>query len=336
MSEWKGPSHEASELQHTAGVIAAVVTVVVVAATLQIAQLESPVAEIMLVILAVAIALAWIRIMFDPHLVRTKHGMAYVYTRPAADGEPVRVLRQGGVFQSASYLGERCFEPVFAYHRAFDAMFETGRDVRHVLALGGGGFAWPKHALAEHPDLRVDVVEIDPAIVRAARRWFFVDELAAQVGAVEGSCVAGAAQGASASSGQAARLGIIVADARTYLERPGAPCYDAIVNDTFSGREPVRRLATAEAARACKDHLVPGGLYLANVVSQRDGADLAFLRDTVATLSQVFANVQIVPALDEGLAGEDNYLVVATDGTLSLADAVPFDDDFLGSVMHDG
>lgn len=336
MSEQRGSSYETPELQHTAGVIAAVVTVVVVAAALQIAQLESPVAEIMLVILAVVIALVWIRIMFDPHLVRTKRGMAYIYTRPTEDGEPVRVLRQGGVFQSATYLGERCFEPVFAYHRAFDALFEVGHDVRRVLALGGGGFAWPKHALTERSDLQVDVVEIDLAIVRAARRWFFVDELAAQAGAVEGSCVAGAAQGAVASPGRSAHLGIIVADARAYLERADTPRYDAIVNDTFSGREPVRRLATVEAARACKDHLVPGGLYLANVVSQRDGADLAFLCDTVATLSQAFANVQIVPALDEGLAGEDNYLVVATDGELSLAEAIPFDDDFLGSVMHDG
>ena len=336
MSEQRGSSYETPELQHTAGVIAAVVTVVVVAAALQIAQLESPVAEIMLVILAAVIALVWIRIMFDPHLVRTKRGMAYIYTRPTEDGEPVRVLRQGGVFQSATYLGEHCFEPVFAYHRAFDAMFEVGHDVRRVLALGGGGFAWPKHALTERPDLRIDVVEIDPAIVRAARRWFFVGELAAQAGAVEGSCVAGAAQGAVASPGRSAHLGIIVADARAYLERADTPRYDAIVNDTFSGREPVRRLATVEAARACKDHLVPGGLYLANVVSQRDGADLAFLCDTVATLSQVFANVQIVPALDEGLAGEDNYLVVATDGALALAEAIPFDDDFLGGVMHDG
>lgn len=336
MSEQRGPSHGAPELQHTAGVIAAVVTIVLVAAALQIAQLESPVAEIMLVILAVAIALAWIRIVLDPHLVRTKRGMAYVYTRPTEDGEPARVLRQGGVFQSATYLGERRFEPVFAYHRAFDAMFEAGHDVRRVLALGGGGFAWPKHALVEHPGLQVDVVEIDPAIVRAARRWFFVDDLAVQAGVVEGSCVAGTAQGAPVSPGQPARLGIIVADARDYLERVDAPRYDAIVNDTFSGREPVRRLATVEAARACKDHLAPGGLYLANVVSQRGGADLTFLCDTVATLSQAFANVQIVPALDEGLAGEDNYLVVATDGELSLAEAIPFDDDFLGSVMHDG
>lgn len=336
MSEQRGPSHEAPELQHTAGVIAAVVTIVLVAAALQIAQLESPVAEIMLVIMAIAIALAWIRIVLDPHLVRTKRGMAHVYTRPTEDGEPVRVLRQGGVFQSATYLGERRFEPVFAYHRAFDAMFEEGHDVRRVLALGGGGFAWPKHALVEHPGLQVDVVEIDPAIVRAARRWFFVDKLAAQVGAVEGSCVAGAVQDTAVSSGEPARLGIIVTDARAYLERADAPRYDAIVNDTFSGREPVRQLATVEAARACKDHLVPGGLYLANVVSQQDGADLAFLCDTVATLSQVFANVQIVPALDEGLAGEDNYLVVATDGALSLAEAIPYDDDFLGSVMHDG
>lgn len=70
-------------------------------------------------------------------------------------GDEVRVLVQGGVYQSASYVGERWAEPVFAYYRAFDDVFEAedamrdayGHGINRMLMLGGGGFAYPKFAL---------------------------------------------------------------------------------------------------------------------------------------------------------------------------------------------
>ena len=40
----------------------------------------------------------------DPHPLR---GGGLVYTTRGPQGEPVRVLRRGGVFQSATYLGEK-------------------------------------------------------------------------------------------------------------------------------------------------------------------------------------------------------------------------------------
>lgn len=127
-----------------------------------------------------AVACVWAR-RRDAHLVRTASGFAAVYTAE----ENVRVLRAGGVFQSATYLDERRFEPVFEYYRGFDAMFESetplasafGHGVTEVLMLGGGGFAYPKHLLSSRSGISLDVVEIDPAVVDAARRWFFLDEL---------------------------------------------------------------------------------------------------------------------------------------------------------------
>ena len=267
----------------------------------------------------------------DVHVARIASGVALVYTRHAPDGAPVRVLSAGGVWQSATYLGARRFEPVFAYHRAFDAAFElapqmweaAGHGPRRVLALGGGGYAWPKHALTAHGEVKMDVVEIDPAVTALARRWFFVEELAARVGAVKGSCL-----------DSPARLGLITGDARQVLEHPPAR-YDIIVNDCFAGAEPVEALATLEAARAARATLAPGGLYLANVVSASDGADLTFLRDVVATLSAAFAQVRVREASDALWGGEDNFLVMASDAPYHLAGAIPFDDDFCGTVLRD-
>ena len=114
-----------------------------------------------------------------PHLVRTAGGPALVYTTRDDAGERVRVLRTGGVYQSATYLGERRMEPVFAYYRAFGRLFDLRPGARRVLAVGGGGFAFPKLVASAHPGVRADVVEIDPTVVEAARRWFFLDEAVA-------------------------------------------------------------------------------------------------------------------------------------------------------------
>ena len=65
------------------------------------------------------------------------------------------------------------------------------------------------------------------------------------------------------------------------------------------------------------------------------GADVSFLRSFVATSLTVFSRVEVALATDDDHAGEDNYLVVASDGPLGLSDAIPYDADFLGPVLLD-
>lgn len=349
-----------------------------------------------LTLASVASAAALARI-FDAHPLRTHGGCALVYTprsrmfqvddeeagdevagdEVAVDGaggassrpkDPVRVLRSGGVFQSATYTGEHRFEPVFEYYRGFDAMFSAesplasafGHGMTDVLMLGGGGFAYPKHLLTTREGISLDVVEIDPAVVSAARRWFFVDELEERLG--------------DAARARGNRMRVFVADARAFLDQQdrlfevslpdpahrsvhaghrahtlnpfgsardarehlrGRLQYNAIVNDCFMGAEPVASLATLEAAQAIRRRLVPGGIYLTNVVSRDNCGDLTFLRDQVATLSRAFLHVHIVPCEDERFGGEDNFLVIATDSDVSVPAVVPYDEGFLGEVLRD-
>ena len=251
-----------------------------------------------------------------PHVVRTMSGIALVYTTRDASGERVRVLRTGGVYQSATYLGARRMEPVFEYYRAFGRLFDLRPDARRLLAIGGGGFAFPKLVAANHPGVRTDVVEIDPMVVSIARRWFYLDEATAL---------------ARAGSGD---LQVICDDGRRFLEREPGP-YDAVVLDAFVGERPVRSLATVEALRLVRRALAPGGLCLMNVVSCANGTDVSFLRSVVATALVAFDHVKVVPATDDSHAAEDNYLLVASDAPIALPDAIPFDDDFLGDVLFD-
>ena len=251
-----------------------------------------------------------------PHVVRCSSGLALVYTTRDSSGSRVRVLRTGGVYQSATYLGDRRMEPVFEYYRAFARLFEARPTAARVLAIGGGGFAFPKLVAAEHPGVRTDVVEIDPVVIRIARRWFFLDEAVALARAGGGD------------------LRVICEDGRAFLERcEGA--YDAVVIDAFVGAEPVRELATREAMRAARGALAPGGVLQANVVSREGGSDVSFLRSVVATALTTFGCVEVVPATDDEHAEEDNYLVIASDGPIGLSGAIPYDADFLGEVLLD-
>ena len=255
---------------------------------------------------------------------RTRSGLARVKTLRDAHGDEVRVLAQGGVYQSATYVGERWAQPVFAYYRAFDDVFEAeaamcdayGHGIDRILMLGGGGFAYPKLALTEHEELEMDVVEYDAEVTRLARRWFYLDELERRAGN---------------------RLRVITAEARAYMGVASVRRrrYDVVASDCFGGAEPVRELATAEALRLAKLSLTPGGVYAANIVSRDGGADVSFLRDCAATALAVFDHAWVVPCADEEFGGEENYLLLASDGNYGFAEAVPFDDDFLGEVLHD-
>ena len=113
----------------------------------------------------------------DPRFYRTKFGPAVVCTMTDADGRAVRLLLVGRSVQSATYVDEEYrAEPVFDYYLAFDLMFDAKPDIERVLMVGGGGYAYPKHIMRTRPEVHMDVVEIDPAIMRIALTDFYLAE----------------------------------------------------------------------------------------------------------------------------------------------------------------
>lgn len=243
--------------------------------------------------------------------VPTMFGPARVYDTEGPDGAGIRVLEVGGAFQSAAYVDGRPEAP-FAYLRAFDAAFDAGVPVRRALMLGGGAFAYPRHVLARHADVALDVVEVDPAIVALARERFFL---------------------ADAERAHAGRLRVIVADARAHLRAtaaawdaigcdPLAP-YDAILNDVFRGVDPDAGLLAPEGLALVRACLAPGGLYLVNVVVPDSPEGAAALMAAGRALERAFAHVSVIPCADEGFSAQDNYLLVATDGPARVPDALP-------------
>ena len=227
-------------------------------------------------------------------------GAMEVYTVEYDDGEHVRVMDVGGAYQSAIYLREeRRGDLAFDYHRAYEQVLLSMPHVVRVLMLGGGGYAYPQHVLHNHPDVQVDVVEMDMVATAVARRYFGLDETIAELGLEE-----------------TGRLRLIEGDARSYLEDglasfPNPGGYDLVVNDCFSGRAPAMRLATVEAAELVRDSLAPDGLYISNIISAVSGDDALFLREVAATLLEVFPHVGVIPCEPEAPAERQNTVIVA-------------------------
>lgn len=232
---------------------------------------------------------------------QTLFGSALVYDQIDDKGDTVRFLSVNGLKESATYLDDRWNELVFDYTKRYNLMFAAGIPLRRVLMIGGGGYSYPKYLISHRNDVSMDVVEMDGAITDLAREFFFLDRLEEEYGAQA-----------------TGRLNLICDDGRVFAEEHAAgtgPRYDAVLNDSFAAGVPAPSLTTVEAAQAIRGCLVPGGLYLSNVVSSLKGQGSRFLHAQIKTLSRVFRQVHVVPCDVNGLdLMRDNLMVIATDG----------------------
>jgi len=174
---------------------------------------------------------------------------------------------------------------VFDYTRYFHLphlMVEDPDDIDRVLFVGGGGFTGPKRFVDEY-NATVDVVEIDPAVIDAAKRYFRVEE--------------------------SPRLNIYNEDGRRYL-RDTNRTYDLIVLDAYKKDKVPFQLTTEEFMRLADSRLSADGILFANLISAPDGPASKFYRAEYKTVSQVFPRVYAFPTSETGAI--QNIELIAT------------------------
>ena len=137
-----------------------------------------------------------------------------------------------------------------------------------VLLVGLGGGALVRFFNAYFPELQLDVVEIDPAVVAVARDYF------------------GARPGP--------RTRIIAVDGREYLER-AAERYDLILLDVnLYPREETDNVGhplamrTAAFQRSVRERLRPGGAVLFNLIARGEQ------EATIASICRAFAGADLL------------------------------------------
>ena len=159
-----------------------------------------------------------------------------------------------------------------------------GARTARLFFSGGGGYTHPRAVRALTPSAEVTVAEIDPAVTRFAREHMYLD-----------------------TSG----MRVLHTDARVALTRLAGERFDAVVADTYQDVAIPYHLTTVEYARLVESRLVPGGVYVLNVLDAYPAP--ALVRSMVATLREVFDEVHVwletVPRAPERVT----WVISATD-----------------------
>jgi hypothetical protein len=136
---------------------------------------------------------------------------------------------------------------------------------KRALILGHGGGSLAKWLARRWPDLELDIVEVDPSVVRAAEDYF----------------------GYSGATGHR----MYVNDARAFFRTTDAR-YDVIWLDVFARHLIPFHLTTQEFFAEVRSHLNPDGVLAVNLSSSGDGPARQRANAVVATLRTVFPLVE--------------------------------------------
>lgn len=203
------------------------------------------------------------------------------------EGRQARVLFSGESAGQSGLALDDDPELLFDYNQRFLEIVESQRPER-VLVIGGGAFTLPTALIGRFPQIRVDVVELDPLLYDLAKKYF--------------------------NAPTDPRLRVISGDGRTYINETNQ-VYDLIILDAFNGYTIPHTLITAEAAHRYAVLLQregkKSGLLAVNFIASYRSLKTTLAHELFVTFTQAFSSVQIFPA-DRGYwtHAEQNLLLV--------------------------
>lgn len=230
------------------------------------------------------------------------------------NGRRVRVLiTNPDAAQSLMYT-DNPSELVSEYTKFYDLAFHYKPDTKKVLMLGGGGYCIPRYLLSERPDVSIDVVELDPGVTEAARKYFELKDND--------------------------NLRIFHEDARTFLNRSEhgrVEQYDAIFMDTFNSWTSIPfQMTTVETAECLRKFLKPDGVLIVNIIASMYGPKSGVFHGIYKAFSNSFSTMMIFPASapDPKYAyALQNIILVGMGNTASTVSPIP-DAKFAGLLSH--
>jgi spermidine synthase len=197
-----------------------------------------------------------------------------------------RILRFEHNRQSSMYTDDP-YETDFEYPGYFHLALAIRPDSTRTLVIGLGGGTVVKRMWRDYPDMRIDAVEIDPAVVDVARRFFALPD--------------------------DVRIRVVTGDGRRFLETTPER-YDIVIIDAFDdGSVPVP-LRTEECLRAVRDRLEEGGVIVYNVIGTLTGDRSKPIRGLYRQLAGVWRHVWVF-VIEEGVDAEGNNLIMLASDT---------------------
>ena len=171
-----------------------------------------------------------------------------------------------------------------------------------VMAIGGGGYVYPRYVEKVWPGSRIDVAEIDPAVTRAATGAFGLEKNTT--------------------------INTINMDARNYVDKlleqkhsgGKIPQYDFIYGDAFNDFSVPFQLVTRQFNEKISAILSDNGVYIINVVDIFDSG--LFVGSVVNTLEETFPYVYVVTEGDIPLSFRDTFVIIAAKHKLDLKNII--------------
>jgi spermidine synthase len=186
------------------------------------------------------------------------------------DSGNIRTLYLDGNIHSQMYK-DKPEELVNTYTKYFHLGFLFNPNAKDVLFVGGGGFSGPKNFLSMYSDVRIDVVEIDPDVISAARNYFNLPV-----------------------DNDGSRLMIYNDDGRNFLSKTEKK-YDLIILDAFSKNYVPFHLMTLEYFQLLDKKLTSDGVIISNSIGSMIGDRSDIVRAVYKTISQIFPSVYVFP-----------------------------------------
>jgi spermidine synthase len=203
----------------------------------------------------------------------------------------VRLLRLDRSPQSSMKVDDP-FDTDFEYPQYLHLALALNPTASRTLVIGLGGGTIVKQMWSAYPDMRIDAVEIDLAVVDVARRYFELPD--------------------------DDRVRVFVGDGREFVER-SAETYDIVVLDAYDDDRIPYHLTTREFFESVRSRMTPEGVAAYNVIGSLEGDWSKPFRSLHRTMGMVWPRVVVfaVGVGSDHRRGEiRNIVLLGTDSTV--------------------
>ena len=226
-------------------------------------------------------------------LYETESQYSYISVRQLTDIPDIRSISLNNDFARNRIVMDNIRDlrdPYMRIYAAVTSRLSQNKRELSVLAIGGGGYVYPRYVEDVWPGSRIDVVEIDPAVTQAAM----------------------VALGLSRDT----KINIITMDARNYVsellekevrgEEIGR--YDFVYGDAFNDFAVPYQLVTRQFNDQIARVLTDDGIYMLNIIDMYDSG--RFLGALVNTIQETFPTFYVA-SLHTSHRRSNSFVIIA-------------------------
>jgi tetratricopeptide (TPR) repeat protein len=240
----------------------------------------------------------------DPRILYEDESRYYHITVKQGTDNPNRRLFLQDKLRHSEILMDDVYNLQYSYTKIYAAITEglaKNEEKLSVMAIGGGGYVFPRYIEKFWPGSRIDVAEIDPDVTKAAMAAFGLEKNTT--------------------------INTINMDARNYVDSlleqkqvgEETPRYDFVYGDAFNDYSVPFQLVTRQFDEKISAIMSDDGVYMMNLIDSL--ASGLFLGSIINTLEEIFPYVYVT-ADDEPRSFRNTFVIVASKHEIDLKSVI--------------